>query len=87
MRISKTIEENKVKRIRGHAEVHAEVRWIDRGDGVQERVIDAFRVEHRDGSVEFASTSQEAMHQIVTRDNRARRVSGSTRVARLFTFG
>ena len=63
----------KLKKIRGHAEVHAEASWVDRGDGARERVIDAFRVEHRDGSVEFASSPEEALAKIAALDDRARR--------------
>jgi hypothetical protein len=66
---------SKVKKIRGHVEIHAETRWADREgeEGVKELVCDAFRIEHRDGSVEFASTPQEALLKVTALDERARR--------------
>lgn len=73
MEIAKMVGKSKIKRIRGHVEVHAEAHWADRGDGSQERVIDVFRVQHRDGSVEFANTASDALAKIVAFDDRARR--------------
>ena len=73
MEIAEMPTTRKIKTIRGHVEVHAEASWIDREDGAKERVIDAFRVQHRDGSVEFATTAQEALAKIIAFDDRARR--------------
>ena len=59
--------------IRGVVEVHAEWHWQDREDGTQERVLDACRVEHRDGFVEFAGTPTEALDLIKKHLDRSRR--------------
>lgn len=50
---------DKIKRIRGHAKIHAD-------DG-------SWRIEHRDGSVEFASTPADALAMVAAVDERARR--------------
>lgn len=66
--------ERKIKRIRGHVEIHAETRWVNRPgeEGVREVVIDACRVEHRDGSVEFTSTPEEALAKVRAHHERSR---------------
>jgi hypothetical protein len=40
---------------------------------VSELVVDAWRVEHRDGSVEFASTAEGALAAVMAFHDRARR--------------
>lgn len=62
-----------IKKIRGRVEVHAETRWVAREDGASELVVDAFRIEHRDGSVEFAPTPQEAFNRISAHARRSAR--------------
>lgn len=63
-----------VTRIRGHVEVHAETHWEPRADG-RELVVDAFRVEHRDGSVEFVMTPHDALTKIRAHHERSRRAA------------
>lgn len=67
-------DNSKIKRIRGHVEIHAETRWVDRpgDDGVKELVLDACRVEHRDGFVEFTSTPDEALAKVMAHHDRSR---------------
>jgi hypothetical protein len=66
---------SKIKRIRGHVEIHAETRLVDRPDevGVKELVVDACRVEHRDGFVEFTSTPKEALAKVLAHHDKSRR--------------
>ncbi len=63
---------SKIKRIRGHVEIHAETRWVDRPgeEGVREIVVDACRVEHRDGFVEFAP--KEALAKVMAHHDKSR---------------
>lgn len=66
--------DSKIKKIRGHVEIHAETHWADRpGEGgVKELVVDACRVEHRDGFVEFTSTAAEALASVMAHHDRSR---------------